>query len=87
MATRVNMMKMLQQVRGMAELTGRKPQTRLVGPLLLQVHAPKWKNAGAKQRRIIRISIQEPPDIPQSVAILHLDSARNQTSLGAQPGK
>jgi hypothetical protein len=86
MATRVNMMKLLQQARGMAELTGRKPQPRPLGPLLLQVRAPKWKNAGAKQKRIIRINIQDPPDIPHPVDILHLDSVEPQASLDIQSG-
>ena len=82
MATRVNMMKMLQQARGMAELTGPKPQPRPLGPLLLQVRAPKWKSIGARQKRIIRIDMQDPPDIPRPVAILHLDSDAPQASLG-----
>ena len=81
------MMKMLQQAKGMAELTGRKPQPRPLSPLLLQVRAPKWKNAGAKQKRIIRLNMQDPPDIPRPVAILHLDSNGTQASLGIQPAE
>ena len=81
------MMKMLQQAKGMAELTGRKPQPRPVGPLLLQVRGPKWKNAGAKQKRIIRINMQDLPDIPRPVAILHLDSSGIQASSGIQPSQ
>jgi hypothetical protein len=87
MATRVNMMKLLQQARGMAEMTGRRPQPRSPGPLLLQVRAPKWKSSAAKPRRIIRINIQDPPDIPHPVAILHLDSAGSQAALGIQTGE
>jgi hypothetical protein len=80
MATRVNMMRLLQQARGMAEMIGPKPAPRPPGPLLLQVRAPKWKNATPKPRHIIRIDMQESPDIPHPVTILHLDQAQNPTA-------
>lgn len=73
MATRVNMMKLLQQARGMAEMTGRKPQPRPPGPVLWQMRSPKWKATAARYKRIIRIDMQDGPDIPAPVAIIHLD--------------
>ncbi len=78
------MLRLMQQARGIAEMTGRKPQPRPPGPLTLQVRAPRWKNAAAKVKHIIRIDMQEMPDIPHPVTILHLDQVRNQAVV-SQP--
>lgn len=67
------MMKLLQQARGMAEMTGRRPQPRPPGPVLWQMRSPRWKATSGKQKRIIRIDMQDVPDIPAEVAIIHLD--------------
>ena len=71
------MMRLLQQARGMAEMIGPKPQPRPPGPVMLQVRAPKWKNAAPRPKHIIRIDMQEAPDIPSPVTILHLGQAKN----------
>ncbi len=71
MATRVNLMKLLQEARGFAQITNRRPQTRPPGPLLLQAHWLSRRGAG-KDKRVLRIHIQEPPDIPHPVKIRHL---------------
>lgn len=53
----------------MAELLGRRPP-RPAAPTVLQVSPPKWKKSRSADRQIIRVQMQEPPDIPESVAIL-----------------
>jgi hypothetical protein len=74
MATRMNMMKLLQEIRGMAEVTNRRPLSRTTTALALQIRPPALRNK-TKQRRIIRISMQDPPDIPHPVKIQHLSGS------------
>jgi hypothetical protein len=65
------MMKMVQEVRGFAEITSRRPHTRPPGPALLTARSPSPRNS-AKRRRTLSITIQDPPDIPHPVSIVHL---------------
>lgn len=81
MATRVNIMKLLQEARGLAEITSRHPQPRQSGPLLLPLRAASRRNP-AKLKRMLRIAIHNPPDIPDPVRITHLPPP---PQLGAQP--
>jgi len=81
MATRVNIMKLLQEMRGLADITSRNPQTRQPGPLVLPLRFSSRKNP-AKLRRTLRIAAHNPPDIPDPVRITHLRSA---PQLGAAP--
>ena len=72
MATRINIMKLLQEVNGMAQITNRRGQARPSAPALLQLRSIKWKPGRATQsKRIIRIAMQDPPDIPHPVRIVH----------------
>jgi hypothetical protein len=72
MATKINMMKMLQQARGMAQITNRRPQNRPPGPLMLEMRFSGSRTAAARRKRIIRIRMQNPLDIPHPVKITHL---------------
>jgi len=74
MATRMNMMKLVQEIRGMAELSHPRPQPRNLGPLMLQFRTPTLRIAIAKRR--IQIDFQELPDIPHPVGIIHSIRAR-----------
>ena len=86
MATRMNMMKLLQEVRGFAQLTNRRPLTRTPLPLLLQWHGPGFKSAEVKRKKTIRICIQEPNDIPRPVPIKFVSqNAVEPTSLSDAP--
>lgn len=73
MATRMNMMKLLQEVRGFAELTNRRLPARPLGPLLLELRSARSKTAYSRRRWTLTISILEPPDIPHPVPIKYLD--------------
>jgi len=70
MATRMNMMKLLLEVRGMAQLGHRRLPNRSPGPLLLQWKPFSSKSAAAKRRFPLGIDFQDPPDIPQPVPII-----------------
>ena len=69
MATRMNMMKLLQEARGLAELNHRGPYSRPPGPLMLQLRPTNRKPLPPKRKRALRIDMQDPPDIPQPVRI------------------
>lgn len=68
MATRMNMLKLLQEVRGFAQFPA-QPQQPRPGPLLLQFHGPVRRKNPSKAKHLLRIDMQEPLDIPQSVPI------------------
>lgn len=72
MATKVNLMKLLQEVRGFAQLTNRRPLPRTPGPLLLQAHWLSRRSAGARDKRTLRIKMDNLPDIPHPVKINHI---------------
>jgi len=74
MATRINMMKLLLEVRGFAQLADLRLPTKPQGPLLLQFHSATAKVAALKRKRTLRVSIQDPPDIPQPIPIKYLDA-------------
>lgn len=71
MATRMNVMKLLQEVQGLANLPNQHPPKALIGPLLLPHFMPRMKNPAA--RRTICVIVQDPPDIPHPVKIVYLD--------------
>ena len=75
MATRMNMMKLLLEVRGMEQLVNRRLPNRVPGPLLLQWHPLGSRSAAARRKWILTIDIQDPPDIPQPVPIIYKNPA------------
>jgi hypothetical protein len=74
MATKVNIMKMLQEVRGFHGLMDRAPQNRPIGPLMLQFRSPNPRQSPLKRKRTLRISMQDLPDIPHPVPIIYRTS-------------
>ena len=74
MATRVNMLKLLQEVSGHANFTHRRLQARSSGVLMLPLRAFRSRAAGETKKKILTIMIQDPPDIPAPVAIRHLQA-------------
>jgi hypothetical protein len=83
MATKMNMMKMLQQARGIAQITNRRPQNRPIGPLMLQMRFSSSRTSAGRRKRIIRIKMQSPLDIPHPVKITHLVPAPLATAISA----
>ena len=69
----MNVMKLLQEVRGFAELTNRRMPARPLGPLLLQFGSARAQASRGRRKWTLNITIQEPPDIPQPVAIRYTD--------------
>jgi len=88
MATRMNMLKLLLETRGLADLTNRRPVGRQPGLLTLRLRSsgPR-RGLAAKNKRTLRVDMQDPPDIPHPVRINHLKHPPAPASLSsAQPG-
>jgi hypothetical protein len=68
----MKILRLMQEIHGMAEVTNRRPPARTTAALALQIHPPAFRKSIARQKRTLRISIQDPPDIPQEVEIIHL---------------
>jgi len=72
MATRIKMLKLLQEVRGFAQFAHQPAEPKAPGPLLLEFGAAMRRRAAARRKRAIKIEMQEPPDIPHPVPIKYL---------------
>jgi hypothetical protein len=75
MAAKVRIMKLLQEIRGLAEITNRRPQPRQPGLFLIQLRSHVTHTTGARRRQTIAIEMLERPDIPHPVKITHLRPA------------
>jgi hypothetical protein len=72
----MNMLKLLQEVRELAQFAARPTEIRPAVPLLLQFRGARLRRAILRRKRFIRIDMQELPDIPQSVPITYLRTSR-----------
>ena len=72
MAAKVKILKLLQEIRGFAEITNRRPQPRLPGFVLMQLRSHVAHTTLARRKRSITINSQNLPDIPHPVKIIHL---------------
>jgi hypothetical protein len=85
MAGKMNVMKMLQEIRGLAVFGHRRPLPRQPGS-----PPPPWRSqfargAASRRRRTIRIAMQTPSDIPDPVKITHLKHGATQASARPAP--
>jgi hypothetical protein len=75
MAARVKMLKLLQEMRSLAEITNRRPPGRAPAVFLMQLRSHLAHTTSATRRRSISIDNQSLPDIPHPVKITHLRTA------------
>jgi hypothetical protein len=75
MATKVRIMKMLQEIRGLAEITHRRPQPRKPGLFLIQLRSHVSHTTAPRRKQTIAVNMLEQPDIPHPVKITHLRPA------------
>jgi hypothetical protein len=73
MAEKVKMLKLLQEMRGMAEITQRRPSPRQPGLFLIQMRS-RVANTQASRRKVISVKVQGRFDLPHPVKITHLQS-------------
>jgi hypothetical protein len=71
MATRINMLKLLQEVRGFAQFAQGPTEPRPNGPLLLEFRSSHRRKKANRRRQYIKIDMQEPTDIPRPVPIIY----------------
>jgi hypothetical protein len=62
-------MKLLQEIRGLAQVTQRRPQTKAPGLFLLQLRSHVNQATARRRRLVIPVQMHEPPDIPNPVKI------------------
>jgi hypothetical protein len=62
-------MKLLQEMRGLAGLARRHPPNELPEPFVLRCSS--LRQAPPKRKRTLRVEMQELPDIPRPVPIVH----------------
>jgi len=74
MATKIKMMKLLQEIRGLAQITNRRPQPKPPGLFLMQLRTHVLQASLPRRRLVIPIDLQDPPDIPNPVKITHLSA-------------
>lgn len=72
MATKINILKLLQEVAGLAQFTSRAEQERPANPLLIQFRGPTRRKPAPRLKYLLKIDMQEPADIPRPVRIRHL---------------
>lgn len=79
MASKIKMLKLLQESRALADLADQRPISRAPTPLLLQYSFSRRKKGADKRKRVVRIYMQEPEDIPCVIKITQVKSG----SLGS----
>lgn len=77
MAGRMNMLKLLQEVRGFAQFPAKPAQPRQPSPLSLQYRGRRARPLAPKEKRVLRISMREKIDIPSPVPIVFLSNDKS----------
>ena len=67
-------MKMLQEIRGLAQITSRRPPAKLPGLVLIQIRSQGARTNPCRKKVIIPVDVKEPLDIPHPVKITHLQA-------------
>jgi hypothetical protein len=79
MAAKVVMMKLMQEIRGFAEITNRRPQLRSPGLFLMQLRSHLTHTTLTRGKRSLVIEMQELADNPHPVKITHLRDSADRT--------
>jgi hypothetical protein len=72
MATRINILKLMQEIHGFARITHRRPQPRPPGLFLMEIRAHGSSGALPKRKLNIEVYAPEPSDLPHPVKINHI---------------
>ena len=72
MAAKIRIMKMLQEMRGLAEVTNRRPPPRQPGLFLVQLRSHVYQTSQPKRKQTIAVDGLEGIDIPHPVKIRHV---------------
>jgi hypothetical protein len=85
MAAKVKMLTLLQEIRGFAQISNRRPPTRSPGLFLAQLHSQG--NHAYLRRRRLNITIDPPnqSDIPLQVKIHHVKQSPGSATPASAP--
>jgi hypothetical protein len=72
MATKIKMLKLLQEQRGFAEMGWRHPAPKTYALYLMQLRSHGFEAGLPKRKLIIPVILKDSPDIPHPVKITHL---------------
>jgi len=72
MATRVNILKLIQEIHGFARVTHRRPQPRPPALFLMEIRSQTRYSEVPKRKLNVAFQIQEVADFPHPVRINHL---------------
>jgi len=72
MATKIKIMKMLQEIRGLAEITSRRPMPRQPGLFLIQLRSHVQNATQTRRKQTITVDVLEAADIAHPVKIRHV---------------
>ena len=85
MAAKIQILKLLQEIRGFAELSNRHPQPRSPGLIMTQIRSHRPQGVLPKRRLSIRIDTQDRTDIPDRVKINHVKQGPGPATLRPAP--
>jgi hypothetical protein len=85
MAAKIQVSKLLQEIRAYAELSYRHPQPRSPVLLLTQIRSHKLQSVVTKRRLSIRIDAQDRTDIPDQVKINHVKQGPGPAAIRPTP--
>ena len=74
MAAKVKIMKLLQELRGLADITSRRPAPRQPGLFLIQLRSQLGAGSISRRKLTISVEMQDLPDIPHPVKITHVQT-------------
>jgi hypothetical protein len=72
MAAKIKILKMLQEMRGMAEVTNRRPAPRQPGLFLIQLRSHVQHTTQTRRKQTIAIDVAEVAEIAHPVKIRHV---------------
>ena len=72
MAAKIRMLKLLQEIRGFADIANRRPPPRSPGLLLTQIRSHVIQATLPKRRLSVKMDVQDHLDLPRPVKINHV---------------
>ena len=82
MATKVKLMKLLQEIRGLSELTRRHPATKPSALYLMQLRYHLTEASHTKRRLIITVDMKDSAAFPHPVKITYVNPTLLRKPLG-----
>ncbi|HSU54278.1 MAG TPA: hypothetical protein VLT36_09485 [Candidatus Dormibacteraeota bacterium] len=80
MATKVRIMKLLQEIRGFADVTQRRPPPKQPGLFLVQLRSHSFTKE-PQRKRTISVDMLDRPDIPDPVKIKYVQPGTGTISV------